>query len=580
MILRTQRTALVRGGALAAAALASIAAIAQTAQAPISTQQPGRQLAETPPPRTGGAGVAVPAAPRPAFVASDVKIRPAGFRVSGSTVFTAEQLQAQVAEFRNKELDFNGLADVAAKIKRFYVDAGYPLTDVYFPEQSFAAQGGTVEFAVIEARIGKVSVVVAPGARVRPDYIRSLVEWHLAPGQLITQAALDRPVLLLRDMPGSTATANVTPGAAVGQADITVTVSPQGRRTAASVGFDNFGAEDIGQYRFTLNGSVDNLLGYGDTTSVSVQPTDQSGTVLYRLGYRSGIGPGGTKASLSFSHSKYQLGGAFATLNASGDAKILAGALIHPLVRSRANNVFFQLGGDVKRLRDESGGTAPERHVNVGKFGLLGNTAGPGLTLGATTSYSLLYNVGQLSIRDAATLAQDQLATGPGTQGAFRKFNIELQRVEYLSDTVTMLGSFAGQTSSKNLTSAEKLSLTGPTAVRGYVAGSDTVVDQGMVMSVEVRQRLGYSPFGAALNVSAFYDYGVGYLHKTRSATTNSIYVGAENRVSVDSWGIGASLGMEGNFFVNATLAWRLGGPTFTGNSSKSQFWLSAVKAF
>lgn len=518
---------------------------------------------------------------KPAFVASDIKVRPEGFKVTGSTVFTQEQLLARLSEFRGKELDFNGLADVAAALKRFYVDAGYPLTDVYFPEQRFAAQGGTVEFVVVEARVGKVRVAVGSGVQVASDLLRGLVEWHLTPGQLITQTGLDRPVLLLRDMPGISATANVTPGQSVGLADITVNVAAQGSPTSFSVGLDNFGADDVGRYRVTLNGSVDNLLGYGDTASASVQPTDKSGTVLYRLGYRAAVGPAGTKANLGFSHSKYKLGGAFAGLNASGDAKMLSIAGIHPLARTRNNNVFLQIGADAKRLRDESGGIAPERSVDVGKFGLLGSFAGGGLAVGATTSYSLMYSAGRLNIRDAATLQQDQLPTGPGTQGTFQKFNLELQRVEYMSDTLTLLASLAGQASSKNLTSAEKLSLTGPQAVRGYAGASETVVDEGAVISLEMRQRLaGFQPFGATASVSVFYDYGLGFLHKVRSATTNSLFVGAVNRVEVDSVGIGASLGIEGNFFVNASYSRRSGGPVFTSGSDSKQFWLSAVKFF
>jgi hemolysin activation/secretion protein len=570
------RLGLRQGGALIAALIGT----SVFAQAPASPQQPGRQLADTPPPRPGTAAVDVPAV-KPAFVATNIKVRPDSFSVTGSTVFTPEQLAARLSEFRGKELDFNGLADAAAAVKRMYVDAGYPLTDVYFPEQRFAAQGGTVTFAVVEARIGKARAVVAPGVAVSAEHIKSLVEWHLAPGQLITQAGLDRPVLLLRDMPGLTATANVTPGDAVGLADITVNVAAQGASNSFSAGLDNFGSEDLGRYRLTLNGSVDNLLGYGDTASASIQPTDGSGTLLYRLGYRASIGPAGTKASIGFSHSRYKLGGAFAGLNASGDAKLLTVAAIHPLLRSRNNNVFLQVGADAKRLRDESGGIAPERSVNLGKLGLLGSFAGGGLAVGATTSYSLTYSAGRLNIRDADTLKADQLPTGPGTQGSFSKVNLEVQRVEYLSDTLSLQASLAGQTASRNLTSAEKLSLTGPQAVRGYAAIADTVVDEGVVVSLELRHRLaGFQPFGATTSVSLFYDYGQGSLHKVRTAATNSLYVGAVNRVTVDSYGIGASMGIEGNFFINAGVSRRSGGPVFTSGSESNQFWFSAVKFF
>jgi len=414
------------------------------------------------------------------------------------------------------------------------------------------------------------------------------VQSHLVPGSLITQQGLDRPVLLLRDLPGATATANVTPGAAAGEADITVTVSPQGQATAASASFDNFGAESTGRYRFGLTGSIDNLSGYGDTTSLTVQPslTPQSGekstTVLYRLGHRSSVGSAGTKAALSYSHSKYQLGGAFSTLQAAGDAKIFSGAVIHPLVRSRAQNVFLHAGADAKHLRDQTVGSSPERRVNATKLGVLGNAAGSGLARGGVTNYSLMLTFGRLDIRDPSTLAQDR--SGPGTNGSFGKINLEVQRVEYLSDNLSLHGTLSRQSASKNLTSAEKLSLTGPAAVRGYGIDSESVVDSGTVISLELRRRLEFSPFGSQLSVSAFYDYADG----DRLKNPDRVGATASNRVYFNSLGVGASMGTEGNYFLNATLARRLGGPKFyapgsasdESASSKTQFWLSVAKVF
>jgi hemolysin activation/secretion protein len=109
---------------------------------------------------------------------------------------------------------------------------------------------------------------------------------------------------------------------------------------------------------------------------------------------------------------------------------------------------------------------------------------------------------------------------------------------------------------------------------------SDTVVDEGAVVSLEQRQRLaGFQPFGATTSVSVFYDYGQGTLNKVRNATTNSLFVGTTNRVKVDSFGIGASLGIEGDFFINATVSRRVGDPIFPG-SDANQFWFSAVKFF
>lgn len=570
----------VRRGAALIATLLSSSVFGQVQQAPVSPQQPGRQLAETPPPRPGSVTVDLPPA-KPAFVASDIKVRPAAFRVSGSTVFSQEQLLARLSDFLGKELDFNALADAASALKRVYVDAGYPLTDVYFPEQSFASQGGTVEFAVVEARVGKVNLVVATDVPVSASLIRDMVDWHLVPGQMITQAGLDRTILLLRDMPGITASANVTPGASVGLADITVSVAAQGSASSFSVGFDNFGVKDVGEYRASFGAAKNNLLGFGDSLNVNVQPTDQSGTAQYRAGYSSAFGPAGSKLYIGIGQSQYRLAGAFADLNASGEAKTWTAAAIHPLVRSRNNNVFLQVGADSKLLRDETGSYAPVRSVDIGKLGLLGSMAGGGLAEGAFTSYSLTYSAGRLDIRDEEARKVDKLDTGPGTQGSFQKVNVELQRVEYLTDTLTLHGSLAAQTASKNLTSAEKLSLSGSRGVRGYTEVPDTLVDEGMVASIELRKRLtNFNPFGTSTSISLFYDYGQGNRNKVRNATTNSQLVGTENRVEIDSWGVGARIGIEGDFFVNANLAWRAGNPVFANGSPTRKLWLSAVKFF
>jgi len=569
-----------RGVALVAALVAALAGNPGFAQAPASAQQPGRQLADTPPPLPGAGGWDLPAA-EPALVASDIRIRPADFQVTGVTVFTPEELRSRLSEFRDRELDVQGLARAAASLRRLYLEAGYPLTDVCFPEQRFAAQGGTVEIAVVEARLGRVRVTLAPGVAVSAQRIRDLVQWHLRPGELVTQAGLDRPVLLLRDMPGISATADVSPGEATGQVDVTVQVRPQGTPTSFSLALDNHGMQDVGRWRLTFTGSVDNLLGGGDTLSVSLQPASRSGTVLYRLGYRATVAPAGTRALLTFSHSQYRLGGAFAGLNASGHGRMGTLAIIHPLVRGRRWNAAVHVGAEARRLRDEAAGMAPERAVDVGKLGLLGSFADAGLFAEAITRFSLAGIMGRSSILDAATLQADQAPTGPGTQGTFRKFNLELQRLERVTGTLTLTASAAAQWASRNLTSAEKLALTGPQAVRCEPAAADTVVDQGLVLTLEMHHRLAaVQPFGGTARVAVFHDRGLGWLHKVRSATTNSLFVGAANRVDVAAWGLAASVNREGNFAIEASVARGVSRQTASRGRDPVQFWLSAATSF
>jgi hemolysin activation/secretion protein len=549
--------------------------LSQVRPAPDPTQNPQRAGSELPAP--GAPDVKV-VQPRPAHVAGDVKVRPAAFRIVGNTVFPESELLAQIAEFNGRELDLGGLADAAAKLRRFYAAAGYILTDVYVPQQSFPSNGGTIEFAVVEARVGKITVKVDPSSGVSESFAQSLVDASLPAGSLIRQTRLDRPILLLRDLPGVSASAAVTPGASVGEADIAVTIAPEGRSWEAWVGADNFGSEPSGLYRFTLAGSASRLLLSGDLLSAMVQPTSSgTDTIFYRVGYRAPIGPWGTKFNIGASRSSYVLGRQFEGLDASGTATIGSASLIQPIIRSRLNNLFVQAGWDSQNLVDSAAGQDTDRKINDFRLGILGNFA-DNLFGGASTSYGLTYTAGDLSIDTASALEIDQSEFGPRTDGSFGKLNVEFGRVQFFDANWNLGFNFYGQWASKNLTAAEKLLLTGPQAVRGYSVDSTAVVDQGLVATLALRYRPDYKPFEIPLNVSLFYDYGWGQINKVVNATTNRLLQGQPNTISIDSVGIGAAAGTDGKYLLSLWVATRLGDSSVVQSSSNSsvQFWFNA----
>lgn len=561
--------------AVSAALLAMVQpSFAQVRPAPDPTQNPQRASSELPAP--GAPDVKV-AQPRPVHIAGDVKVRPAAFRIVGNTVFPESQLLEQIAEFKDRELDLSGLADAAAKLRRFYAAAGYILTDVYVPQQSFPASGGTIEFAVVEARLGKVSVKVDPNSGVSESFAQSLVDSSLPAGSLIRQSRLDRPVLLLRDLPGVSASASVTPGASVGEADVSVTVAPEGRSWDAWVGADNFGSAPSGLYRFTLAGTASRLLLSGDQLSAMVQPTNVGGTLFYRLGYRAPIGPWGTKFNVGASRSAYVLGRQFEGLEAEGTATIGSVSLIQPVIRSRLNNVFVQAAWDGQKLVDSAAGVDTDRTINDFRLGVLGNFA-DNFGGGASTSYGLTYTAGSLTIDTAAALAIDQSEFGPRTDGSFGKLNVEFGRVQFLNPQWNVGLNFYGQWASKNLTAAEKLLLTGPQAVRGYPVDSTAVVDEGLVATIALRYRPDFRPFDIPLGMSLFYDYGWGRINKVVNETTNALFVGQPNTISIGSAGLGVFAGAEGKYLLSLWAASKVGDSDVVQASRDAsvQFWFNA----
>ena len=520
---------------------------------------------------------------RKAYVGGDIKVRPSAFVFLGNTLLPEAELQAVVANLIGKETDFNGLANAAAALRDLYASKGYVLTDVYFPEQSFSKDGGVVEFQVVEARIGKVSVTWTSGSGVSERFATAFVNHYLVAGAPISQYMLDRPVLLLRDMVGTDADATVVPGANPGEADVLIAIKPSGPKYTGVVGVDDMGVRSSGAIQLAAGGTVNAPLGIGDLLQARIQSSDHTGNTLYRVSYGAAVGPIGDKVTVSASRSEYALGEQFQSLEATGIAQIATLSLIHPLIRGRYSNLFASFSFDRKGLTDNVGqtNTVSDKRILVVHAGLLGNHSDRSLA-GATTSYAVTASVGNLHL-DAESASQDvgtAAGYGPRTAGNFTKANVELQRVQYLSDRSSILVNMTGQLASKNLTSAEKFSLGGPQGVRGYPIGEGTG-DQGLLISAEYRYLTGFKLAGETLSLTAFYDFGKVQMDAVRNSTTQSS-VTSPNTLSLDSAGFGFLLGREGDYLATASLSRRISSvkPSTGDPDTYARLWFQLQKWF
>lgn len=519
-------------------------------------------------PAPGGAAATQVPEPRPAApVVSTARMTPAGFRLQGNTLFTEAQLQPVLAGFVGQPTDMTGLLKAAAAVREFYRERGYLLTQAYLPEQQFAATGGTVVVQVLEARLGKVTVKVEDDGISRP-FAEAIVRDHLKGGEPITERLLDRPVLLLRDLAGFDATATVDPGTNVGEADMTVTVKSAGRKVDGSIGADNHGVRSAGQARAWGQVNVNNLTGRGDVFSARAQVSERVGSQLYRLGYTMPVGGWGTRLALTAARTEYELGRQFAALGATGEADILGVSLTHPFVRSRTHNLFGALSYERKELTDRTAtpATSAGRDIDSVRASVLGNFIDA--ALGASfTSYGLHYTHGRLGM-DAGSLAFDQGAGGLRTAGSFGKLNLELQRTTFVSAAGRVSASLQGQAASKNLASAEKLVLGGPSGVRGYPSG-EGVGDSGAIVQLEYSHSLPEWVPAVPLRASVFYDWGHVRFNE------NGAPAGGANSETLKSAGLGLAAGTFGRWQVSAQLAWRLDRAAQSDPDKRPRAWLS-----
>lgn len=518
-----------------------------------------------------------PPEPQPALPASPhLRVTPQKFTFTGNTLYSEAQLQPVVAEFIGKPLDFEGLNEVATKVRAHYRSRGYFLAQAYLPQQTI--RNGTIEIGVIEGRVGQIELDRKPNARYANSLLLGIIGSNLKEGQVITETGLERPLLIINDLPGAQVTSEIRPSRTIGAADMRVNVDQIGGRFNGYVDADNHGNRFTGEYRVGANLNWNTPLGYGDQATFRGFVSDE-GMWFTRLGYLIPVGYRGTRLGVGLSKFEYRLTKDFTSLRASGEGEVKTIFAFHPIVRTRNTNVILQASYEDKTLTDRTEspppGTLQERDISAKKLGVVGDFR-DGLFSGGLNAYGVTWTHGELGIGPVAVLAADIAdVTGRDTYGTFSKWNVDARRLQRVTDDASLLFSFAGQRSTKNLASAEKFSLGGPNGVRAFPVGEATA-DIGMVVTIEGRYIIpNYKILGGDLTLIGFYDHGWARINETTIPTDT------ENDRSLGGYGIGVSAGQDGNFIVRASAAWKSQGEVQADPATRvPRIWLQAVKWF
>ena len=516
-----------------------------------------------------------PPEPRPALpVSPTLKVRVTQFTFSGNTLFTDEELTEVVKDFVGKELDFEGLNDAATKVRAYHRERGYFLAQAYLPQQ--AIRNGSVEIAVVEGRVGIVELQRRPATRLGEWLLAGILNAHLKTGDIITETGLEKPLLLINDLPTAAVTSEIRPSQTIGAADLRVNVDQGVGLFNGYVDFDNQGSRFTGAERIGANLNFNNPLTIGDQLTMRAFAAQEM--YFGRIAYLVPVGFWGTRVGASVSKFNYFLGQAeFVDLHANGDGLVKSVYAFHPLYRTRNTNLIAQFAYEDKRLTDrvESFGTSESRFIDAIKVGGVGDFRDRFLS-GGLNAFSLTYTEGDLRIAPTSVAQDDQSATGLHTIGTFRKWNYDFKRLNRVTDNLSVLISWTGQQASKNLASAEKMSLGGPNGVRAYPVGEATG-DSGNQATGELRYIIpGFKLLDADVTVNAFYDWGQIYLNEQPRPTD------VPNKRSISGTGVGGSIGKEGDFIFRGSAAWSVDGeqPQADGAHRVPRVWIQAIKWF
>ena len=497
------------------------------------------------------------------------KVQVKGFRIVGVSAARAEPLLPLLQRYVGADKSLADLEDAAKDVEVALQRQGLFLAQAYVPEQTLAE--GIVTVQVLEGRIGAVRVELDPGVTISPEFLDRIVA-ILRGNPVAERDLIERALFTLGDLRGISVSTTLTPGDKVGQADLTVKVSP-GAKVAYSLDADNGGSIFTGKYR--INGGFDwfNPTGHGDIASLRAQATTNLGAKFVRASWLTPINSVGTKFGVAASYLKYKLGSSvFEDLDADGTAEAYSVQLLHPLIRSRNNNLFVQASADFRRFEDRVGSIGLVTKKDIAPYAALAVVGDFRDTFGGggISNYSLGVVGGHLKIKDQEDIDVDN--ANYRAAGNYAKVAAGATRLQVLPNRDYLYLSALAQLASKNLDSSEKFSLGGPYGVRGYPS-PESPSDSGLIVTWEYRKTLPIEALPGDLVAWVFGDYAVGRLHQDPLPTD----VGNTRKLA--SHGIGVTYGGKGGLIVKSFVAMR-GGTRAQSDDSRVRFYLLVSQQF
>ncbi|MFT4036344.1 MAG: POTRA domain-containing protein [Patulibacter sp.] len=431
-----------------------------------------RDVAPPVEPRPTPSVVTVPAAPSatamPAGAATQM-LTLQGVELRGNTAIDTVALSAIWAERIGKSITLAQVYGIANAITARYREAGYVLSQAVVPPQDIRADSATVRLVVVEGFASKVSFT---GQTVDAAALQPFVEPILAERPL-TLKTLERQLLLLNELAGINARANLKAASTPGGTELDIEVVQQ--KIASSVSVHNRTSRSLGPWRFEAGTEIRGVLGAFDRHGLRWIGSGNSRLNLVSYNGETPIGASGLKVNWAGSVSRAK---PLTTLvGIDSDSTSLSLGLSYPIVRSRA----FSLGvrGALTSYRGST--DTPLGELSNDKL----RVARIGMTIDNVDD---LLGINLVDIEYAQGLSGSSLL---GADTHFKKGSLYAARLQSLGSPWSLLLAVNGQKSSDVLASSEKFGLGGDVFLRAFDP-SELLGDTGIAGKVELRYQLSF----------------------------------------------------------------------------------------
>ncbi len=507
-----------------AAVAASPAATQLTSEGAIASRSPAgaspanlSQLPNPIPPRTPPEPIPAlpqPEQPLPPLTAPPpaLEIRPdipgsitvKAFVFEGNTAFTAEELAEVTKEFTNRPITFAELLQAEAAVTKLYTDAGYLNSGAVIPaEQTLSKEEAVIKIQIIE---GEVEDIQVRGTnKLNPEYVRSRLA--IAARKPLNRDRLLEALQLLQLNPLiATVSAELSAGSRPERSFLQVRIK-EANTFSTEVFADNGRAPSVGSFRRGIRINEANLLGAGDSLSLSY--TNTEGSDSYDSSYTIPFNPRNGTITISAGGSDTRvIEPPFNQVDITGDSRYLELNLRQPVVLTPTREFALGLTGSLQQSDTKLLGE---------KFPLSPGADENGRTRVAAVRFFQEYT--QRS-RDRIFAARSQFSLGVGILNAtvsdeppdsrFLSWRGQVQYVQqFAPDTLLVLRSDA-QLANQTLVPLEQFSLGGFRNIRGY-RQDVLLTDIGVLASAELFVPvLRVKQLDGLLQVVPFVDFGFG----------------------------------------------------------------------
>jgi hemolysin activation/secretion protein len=422
-------------------------------------------------------------------------------KLTGNTVFTADELQPIIAPYQDRFVASSELEDLRVALTHYYIDHGYINSGAVIPDQKVV--DGIVNIVIVEGRLTDIEVI--GNKHLNSRYIEDRLKLGAGPPLNVNELQ-EQIQIMLQSPVVSTINSALRPGDKPGEASLTTQVK-EGPRFQFIPVIDNRLSPSVGEARAVLPVYVYDLTGYGDVLSASAGLAE--GLTDGNINWTTPLNAHDTTLLLFADYSKGEIvNGSFSELNIENKNKTFGFRVTHPFYRTPARKFSMSLGMDLRKSEstlDGKGfafvqGVPPDGKVKASIIRFSQDWTDRDLkqVLAARSLFSIGIDAFDATINSGDVPSGEFFAWLGQFQWA-RLIGKDLGQVIFRTNV---------QYTNNPLFSMEQFSVGGALSVRGY-RENQLVRDKGYNVSLEYRYPLMTDPSGRpTLALAPFLDAG------------------------------------------------------------------------